>query len=101
MIERQKTNSQEFTKYEKEIKEVGKKYDEAKERYDAALEESRNRERSVYEIERFLESLRTREGAVEGYDSGLMKRTLRQITMYHDGLAVFEFFDGSVVDITI
>ncbi len=101
LIERQKTNPQEFTKYEKEIKEAGKNYDEAKERYDAALDESRNRERSVYEIERFLESLRTREGAVESYDSGLMKRTLRQITVYHDGRAVFAFFDGSVVDITI
>lgn len=101
LIERQKTNPQEFTKYEKEIKEAGKKYDEAKERYDAALDESRNRERSVYEIERFLESLRTREGAVEEYDSGLMKRTLRLVTVYHDGRAVFEFFEGSVVDITI
>ena len=101
LIEKQKTNPREFTEYEREIKEAGKAYDAAKERYDAALEESRNLERGAYEIERFLESLKDREGAVEEYDSGLMKRTLRQVTVYHDGRVVFEFINGSGITVTI
>ncbi len=101
LIEKQKTNPREFTEYEREIKEAGKAYDATKERYDAALEESRNQERGVYEIERFLESLKGREAAVEEYDSGLMKRTLRQVTVYHDGRAVFEFFDCSEITVMI
>ena len=35
------------------------------------------------------------------YDSGLMKRTVRQVTVYHDGWEVFEFFDGSEVTETV
>ena len=101
LIERQKTVPIAFEEYEKQIKETSKAYDVAKEQYDSVLEESRNRERSAYEIERFLESLRSRDGVVEEYDSGLMKRTLRQVTIHHDGRAVFEFFDGSDIDITI
>ena len=65
------------------------------------MEESRNQERGVYEIERFLESLKGREAAVEEYDSGLMKRTLRQVTVYHDGRAVFEFFDDSEITVMV
>ena len=92
LIEQQKTSPQGFEEYETKIREAGKAYD-------AALAESRDRE--SYEIESFLKGLKEREGTLDGYDSGLMKRTVRQVTVYHDGRAVFEFFDGSEVTETV
>ncbi len=48
-----------------------------------------------------MESLKGREGAVEEYDRDFMKRTLRQVTVYHDDRAIFEFFDGSEITVSI
>lgn len=99
MLEKRKVFQQGFAEYETKVREAGKAYDAAKERYDVVLDESRDRE--VYEIESFLKSLEKREGALDEYDSGLMKRTLRQIKVRHDGRVVFEFFDGNEVTETM
>lgn len=79
LIERKKISPQEFTKYEREIKEIGKNYyDEVKEKYEAELDDNRGHEQSVYENEPFQENLKPMEGVVEGYDSGHMNRALRR-----------------------
>lgn len=101
LIDRQKVTPIAFVEYEKKIKSAGKSYDEAKEEYDQLLEESQNWTRSVYVIEEFVKSLKEQDVVIAEYDYGLMKRTVKQIKIFHDGRAVVEFLNGSDVTVKV
>ena len=101
LIDRQKVAPIPFEDYEKKIKLAGKNYDEAKEEYDQLLEENQNRTKSIYEIEQFIKSMKGQDGVIAEYDYGLMKRTVKQIKIYHAGHASVEFLNGSVVTVKI
>lgn len=97
LIDRQKVTPIAFEEYEKKIRTAGKRYDKAKEEYDRLLEESQNRTRSIYEIEQFIKSLVEQNEVIVNYDYGLMKRTVKQITISNNSGAIFEFYDGSEI----
>lgn len=101
LIDRQKTSPIEFEEYEKKIKLAGNNFDDARQQFNHIQEESKNRTRNIYQIEQFISSIKEQEGVITQYDYGLMKRTVRQITIFHDGRGVVEFVNGSKITVKI
>lgn len=99
LIDKQKVTPVAFEEYESQIKAAGQAYDMEKEQYDKVREESKILDRSIYEIKQLLKNLKEHYGVVAEYDFGLMKRTVKQIRICHDGRAIVEFLND--VEITV
>ena len=101
LIEQQKTEPMPFDEYEEKSKSAAAAYDNARSEYDSIMDEAKHLTQNTYSIRLFIENLKAQEGVVKEYDFDLMKRTVDQITVYHDGRAEFEFMNGVKITVTI
>ena len=101
IIDKQKIAPVEFEIYEKQIKDAGKEYDEAKERYDLLVEENNRRTRDIYDIERFIDGFKAIDGVVKEYDYDLMIRTVSKVKVFRDKSIIFEFINGTEISLEV
>lgn len=101
LIEQQKTTPMPFDEYEEKSKFAAAAYDDARSEYDRIMDEAKHLTQNTYSIRLFIENLKAQDGVVREYDFDLMKRTVDQITVYHNGRAEFEFMNGVKITVTI
>lgn len=101
LIDRQKISPIDFEEYEKKIKLAGNNFDDARQQFNLIQEENQNQTRNIYQIEEFIKSIKEQDGVITKYDYGLMKRTVKQITIFHDGRGVVKFINGSEITVKI
>ena len=61
----------------------------------------KNKMKRVQDLENFVNALKGSKDIILEYDSNLMKRTLRKITVYNEGYVDMEFVGNQVVRLEI
>ena len=61
----------------------------------------KNKMKRVQELEKFVNALKGSTDIILEYDSNLMKRTLKKISVYNEGYADMEFVGDQVIRVEI
>ena len=101
IIEKQKKNPDDIEIYESLINIAESEYNEARDLYEKLLSESKMGMKRVQDLEKFVNALKGSPDIILEYDSNLMKRTLKKITVYSEGYADMEFVGDQVVRVEI
>lgn len=78
-----------------------RKYNEARNTYDKLLSESKMGMKRAYDLEKFVNALKGSPDIILEYDSNLMKRTLKIISVYNEGYVDMEFVGDQVIRVEI
>lgn len=101
IIDKQKKKPDDVEIYENLINIAEIEYNEARDTYEKLLNESKLGMKRVQDLEKFLNALKGSPDIVLEYDSNLMKRTLKKITVYNEGYADMEFVGDQVIRVEI
>lgn len=101
IINDQKSNPLPFEEYEMLIKKYGHEYDNARESYNALIEDNNLHEREVCKLEEFIHQFEHCDKIVLEYDYDLMKRTTESIVVNTDGTITINFIGEQNITLKI
>lgn len=78
-----------------------KEYNEARDTYEKLLTESKLGMKRVQDLENFVNALKGSKDIILDYDSNLMKRTLKKISVYNESYVDMEFVGDWVIRVEI
>ena len=100
-INKQKKNPDDIEIYESLINIAESEYNEDRDTYEKLLSESKLGMKRVQDLEKFVNALKGSPDIILEYDSNLMKRTLKIISVYNEGYADIEFVGDQVIRVEI
>ena len=97
IIDKQKKNPDAIEIYESLIYIAEKEYNEARDTYEKILSESKMGMKRIQDLGKFINALKGSTDIITGYDSNLMRKTLKIITVCSEGYVDMEFVGNQEV----